>query len=68
MDYPCFIIHNDFVTKLSVNHAFPFCISKDVSVNLKKKTSDTLMSTYLCKILFANLYAEENRFCLDLYF
>lgn len=34
MDYPCFIIHIDFVTKLCMNHEFPFCISKDVSVNL----------------------------------
>lgn len=46
---------------------FPSAFQKMYQLILKKN-SDTLMSTYLCKILFANLYAEENRFCSDLYF
>lgn len=47
---------------------FPSAFQKMYQLIFKKKPSDTLMSTYLCKILFANLYAEENRFCSDLYF
>lgn len=43
MGYPCSIIHNDFVTDLGMNHEFPFCLSKDVSVNQKKNKNKKLV-------------------------
>lgn len=36
LDYPCFIVHNDFVTKLCMNYEFPSAFQKMCQL-IKKK-------------------------------